>query len=100
MSWCRGGRFDEIEYDRQKKSVEWELESLLIPGVDAAKEAGRLLAGHAEAVAGSDAPGTPPTADDDPGCCLHRLEGQEVDRVGESETGVPGSAWDGNAGSR
>ena len=35
--------FDEIEYRRQKKSLEWELESLLIPEVDAAKEAGRLL---------------------------------------------------------
>ncbi|MCH8911272.1 MAG: hypothetical protein IH867_11130 [Chloroflexi bacterium] len=44
MSWCGGGRFDEIEYHRQKKSVECELESLLIPEVDAAKEAGRLLA--------------------------------------------------------
>ena len=38
------GLFDEIEYHRQKKSLEWELESLLIPEVDAAKEAGRLLA--------------------------------------------------------
>ena len=44
MGWCRGGLFDEIEYHRQKKSLEWELESLLIPEVDAAKEAGRLLA--------------------------------------------------------
>ena len=38
-----GGLFDEVEYQRQKKSFEWELESLLIPEVDAAKEAGRLL---------------------------------------------------------
>ena len=38
------GLFDEIEYHRRKKSLEWELESLLIPEVDAAKEAGRLLA--------------------------------------------------------
>ncbi len=38
------GLFDEIEYHRQKKSMEWELESLLIPEVDSAKEAGRLLA--------------------------------------------------------
>ena len=44
MSWNGGGLFDEIEYHRQKKSLEWELESLLIPEVDAAKEAGRLLA--------------------------------------------------------
>ena len=36
--------FDEVEYHRQKKSLEWELESLLIPEIDAAKEAGRLLA--------------------------------------------------------
>ena len=35
--------FDEIEYHRQKKSLEWKLESLLIPEVDAEKEAGRLL---------------------------------------------------------
>ncbi len=42
-SWCGGGLFDEIEYHRQKKSLEWELESLLIPEVDAAKEAGRVL---------------------------------------------------------
>ncbi|MDP6667923.1 MAG: hypothetical protein QF357_11095 [Dehalococcoidia bacterium] len=35
--------FDEIDYHRQKKSLEWELESLLIPEVDATKEAGRLL---------------------------------------------------------
>ena len=38
------GLFDEIEYRRQKKSLERELESLLIPEVYAAKEAGRLLA--------------------------------------------------------
>ena len=38
------GLFDEIEYHRQKNSLEWELESLLIPEVDAAREAGRLLA--------------------------------------------------------
>ncbi|MBN4064110.1 recombinase family protein [Dehalococcoides mccartyi] len=37
------GLIDEIEYRRQKKSLEWELESLLIPEVDSAKEAGRLL---------------------------------------------------------
>ncbi|MCX8278419.1 MAG: hypothetical protein OTJ43_09165 [Dehalococcoidia bacterium] len=37
------GLFDENEYHRQKKSMEWELESLLIPKVDAAKEAGLLL---------------------------------------------------------
>jgi len=36
--------------------MEWELESLLIPEVDAAKEAGRLLAGHAETVGWSDSP--------------------------------------------
>lgn len=29
------GLFDEVEYHRQKKSMEWELESLLIPEVDA-----------------------------------------------------------------
>lgn len=44
MSWCKGGLFDEVEYHRHKKSVEWELESLLIPEVDAAKEADQLLA--------------------------------------------------------
>ena len=46
MAVCVGawdGLFDEIEYHRQKKSLEWELESLLIPEVDATKEAGRLL---------------------------------------------------------
>ena len=43
VTWCGGGLFDEIEYHRQKKSLEWELESLLIPELDAAKEAGRLL---------------------------------------------------------
>ncbi len=37
------GLYDEIEYHRQKKSMEWELESLLIPEIDVAKEAGRLL---------------------------------------------------------
>ena len=37
------GLFDEIEYHGQKKSMEWELESLLIPEVDAAKDAGLLL---------------------------------------------------------
>ena len=41
---CEQGLFDQIEYHRQKKSLEWEFESLLIPEVDAAKEAGRLLA--------------------------------------------------------
>ncbi|NQW19503.1 MAG: hypothetical protein HQ477_02085 [Chloroflexi bacterium] len=35
--------FDDVEYHRQKKSLEYDLESLLIPEVDAAKEAGRLL---------------------------------------------------------
>ena len=44
VSRCGGGLFDEIEYHRQKKSLEWELDSLLIPEVDVAKEAGRLLA--------------------------------------------------------
>ena len=44
MTWCMGGLFDEVEYHRQKKSLEWELESLLIPEVDAATEAGKLLA--------------------------------------------------------
>ena len=43
-SWCGSGLFDEVEYHRQKKSLGWELESLLIPEVDAAREAGRLLA--------------------------------------------------------
>ncbi len=50
--WSRGGChiapvdgvLDEIEYHRRKKSLEWELESSLIPEVDAAREAGRLLA--------------------------------------------------------
>ena len=42
-SWCGSGLFDEIEYHSQEKFLEWELESLLIPEVDAAKEAGRLL---------------------------------------------------------
>ena len=42
-SWGGGGLFDEVEYHGQKKSLEWELESLLIPEVDAAKEAGLLL---------------------------------------------------------
>lgn len=42
MVW--GGLFDEVEYRRQKKSLEWEFESLLVPEVDAAKEAARLLA--------------------------------------------------------
>ena len=37
------GLFDEIGYHRQKKSLEWELESLLIPEVDGATEAGRGL---------------------------------------------------------
>ncbi|MCH7972225.1 MAG: recombinase family protein, partial [Chloroflexi bacterium] len=36
--------FDEVGYHRQKKALERELDSLLIPEVDAAKEAGRLLA--------------------------------------------------------
>ena len=47
------GLFDEIEYHRQKKSLEWELESLLIPEVDAAKEAGRLLADMPRLCAGA-----------------------------------------------
>ncbi|NQW20318.1 MAG: recombinase family protein [Chloroflexi bacterium] len=38
------GLFDDVAYHRQKKSLEYDLESLLIPEVDAAKEAGRLLA--------------------------------------------------------
>ncbi len=38
------GLVDEIEYHRQKKSLEWELEALLIPEADAVKAAGRLLA--------------------------------------------------------
>ena len=41
---AEGGRFDAVGCHRQQKSLEWELESLLIPEVDAAKEAGRLLA--------------------------------------------------------
>lgn len=65
-AWCGGGLFDEVEYHGQKKSLEWELESLLMPEVDAAKEAGRLLIGHAEAVDRSYSPRTTPIADDDP----------------------------------
>ena len=42
-SRCGGGRFDEVECRRQKKSMEWELEALLVPEVDVAKGAGRLL---------------------------------------------------------
>ena len=38
------GLFDEIEYHRHKKWLEWQLESLLVPEVDGAKEAGRGLA--------------------------------------------------------
>jgi len=38
-----GGLFDEIEDQRQQKPMEWELESLLILEVDAAREAGWLL---------------------------------------------------------
>ena len=44
MSWCGGGLFDEVEYHRRKRSHVWKLESPLTPEVDAAKEAGRLLA--------------------------------------------------------
>ena len=33
------------------------------------------------------------TADDDPGCCLYRYGGQQVDRVGEGETCFSGGAW-------
>ena len=47
------GLFDEIEYHRQKKSLEWEIESLLTPEVDAAKEAGRLLQGMPRLWAGA-----------------------------------------------
>ena len=43
-TWCESSLFAEVEGHRQKKSLEWELGSLLIPEVDAAKEAGRLLA--------------------------------------------------------
>ena len=35
---------DEIEYHRQKMALEWEHQLMWIPEVDAAKEAGRLLA--------------------------------------------------------
>ncbi len=37
------GLFPEDEYRRQKQSLETQLESLVIPEIDATKEAGRLL---------------------------------------------------------
>ena len=74
--WCGGGLSDEIEYHLQKKSLEWELESLLIPEVDAAKEAGGLLADMPRLWVGVTLQERhPPAADDDSGCCLHRREG-------------------------
>ncbi|MCI0852585.1 MAG: recombinase family protein, partial [Chloroflexi bacterium] len=44
VSRCGGGLFDEGEFQRWKRYLKWELEWLLIPAVDEAKEAGRLLA--------------------------------------------------------
>lgn len=37
------GLFPEDEYRRQKRRLETELESLVVPGIDAAKEAGNLF---------------------------------------------------------
>ena len=37
------GVFPDNEYHRQKKLLEMELESLVIPQVDAAEEAGKLI---------------------------------------------------------
>ena len=37
------GLFPDEEYHRQKKLLEMELESLVVPGVDAAEEAGKLI---------------------------------------------------------
>lgn len=67
--------------------MEWELESLLIPEVDAAKEAGRLLADMPRLWAEASLQERYPTTDYDAGCCLHRRERQQVDSVGESEIG-------------
>ncbi|MCH8909823.1 MAG: hypothetical protein IH867_03690 [Chloroflexi bacterium] len=86
------GLFDEIEYHRQKKSMEWELESLLIPEVDAAKDAGLLLGEMPRLWAGATPQERHPAAYNDPGCCLHRYEGPQIDRVGEIETSFPGGA--------
>ena len=75
--WCGGGLFDEIEYQRQKKSLEWKLESLLIPEVDAEKEAGRLLEDIPRLWAGTNLQERRQLlANDSPGCRLHRHEGQ------------------------
>ncbi|MCH1932419.1 hypothetical protein L9G16_19930, partial [Shewanella sp. A25] len=38
------GVYDDEEYRRQKRSVELELESLVLPEADAASEAGKLIA--------------------------------------------------------
>ena len=75
MSWCGGGLFDEVEYRRRKKSFEWELGSLFVPEVDAAKEAGGLLADMPRLWVGVTLQERHPHADDDSGCCLHRREG-------------------------
>ncbi len=64
------GLFDETEYRRQQKSLEWELESLLIPEVDAAKEAGRLLQDIPRLWAGATLQERHPVADDCLGCCV------------------------------
>jgi len=37
------GLFPDDEYHRQKKLLEMQLESLVVPGVDAAEEAGKLI---------------------------------------------------------
>ena len=69
------GLFDENEYRRQKKSLEWELESLLIPEVDSAKEAGRLLQDIPKLWTGATLQERHPIADDGLGCCVRRPEG-------------------------
>ncbi|MBI4328503.1 MAG: hypothetical protein HY685_01395 [Chloroflexi bacterium] len=40
---CVDGLYNEENYRREKKALEKRLVSLVVPGVDAAKEAGRLL---------------------------------------------------------
>src|SRR5512147_2850068 len=37
------GLFPDGEYNRQRRLLEMELESLVVPGVDAAEEAGKLI---------------------------------------------------------
>ena len=81
------GLFPDEEYHRQKKLLEMELESLVVPAANAAEEAGKLIMNLPDS-------GLRPTwkseeaAADHAGCGLFRCQEDQVDRRHKTEAAL------------